>query len=194
MRLSLISALALTPVLTGCLSVLPEPATPDALYQVEATQKFDGLSQHLIVREPEAPRLMAGQGMVSEGADGGLRLVPSVEWSGSATRQIQLAMIDSFEVGDAGNALLPEMGVSASYELGSQLKTLSLRGDTAQCVMTISLVTTGNRQLVALTEVSATQTAQSSRNRDRATALREAASDCAAQAARFAVSAMPQSD
>ena len=91
------------------------------------------------MREPEAPRLIAGQGMVSEGADGGLRLVPSVEWSGSATRQIQLAMIDSFQVGDAGNALLPEMGVSAAFELGSQLKTLSLRGNTARCVMTLSL-------------------------------------------------------
>lgn len=194
MRLSLISVLALAPVLGGCLSVLPEPATPDALYRVEATKKYDGLSEHLIIREPEAPRLMAGQGMVSEGADGGLRLVPSVEWSGSATRQIQLAMIDSFKVGEAGNALLPEMGVSAAYELGSQLKTLSLRGDTARCVMTLSLVTTGDRQLVALTEVSASQTADSDRNRDRALALREAASDCAAQAAQFAVTSMPVSD
>lgn len=194
MRLSMIIVLALTPLLSGCLSVLPEPATPDALYRVEAAQKFDGLSEHLIVREPEAPRLIAGQGMVSEGADGGLRLVPSVEWSGSATRQIQLAMIDSFQVGDAGNALLPEMGVSARFELGSQLKTLSLRGNTARCVMTLSLVTTSDRQLVALTEVSASKTADSDRNRDRATALREAASDCAAQAAQFAVSSMPSAD
>lgn len=194
MRMSVISVLALAPFLSGCLSVLPEPATPDALYRVEAAQKFDGLSEHLIVREPEAPRLIAGQGMVSEGADGGLRLVPSVEWSGSATRQIQLAMIDSFQVGDAGNALLPEMGVSAAFELGSQLKTLSLRGNTARCVMTLSLVTTGDRQLVALTEVSASKTADSDRNRDRATALREAASDCAAQAAQFAVSSMPSAD
>ncbi|NQY97183.1 MAG: membrane integrity-associated transporter subunit PqiC [Henriciella sp.] len=194
MRLSVISVLALAPLLSGCLSVLPEPATPDALYRVEAAQKFDGLSEHLIVREPEAPRLIAGQGMVSESADGGLRLVPSVEWSGSATRQIQLAMIDSFQVGDAGNALLPEMGVSAAFELGSQLKTLSLRGNTARCVMTLSLVTTGDRQLVALTEVSASKTAGSDRNRDRATALREAASDCAAQAAQFAISSMPSAD
>lgn len=194
MRLSVISVLALAPLLSGCLSVLPEPATPDALYRVEAAQKFDGLSEHLIVREPEAPRLIAGQGMVSEGADGGLRLVPSVEWSGSATRQIQLAMIDSFQVGDAGNALLPEMGVSAAFELGSQLKTLSLRGNTARCVMTLSLVTTGDRQLVALTEVSASKIADSDRNRDRAKALREAASDCAAQAAQFAVDSMPSAD
>nr|WP_070961478.1 ABC-type transport auxiliary lipoprotein family protein [Hyphomonas sp. Mor2] len=194
MRQTLISIAILTPLLGGCLSVLPEPATPDALYQVEAAQKFDGLAQHLIVREPEAPRLIAGQGMVSEGPNGGLRLVPSVEWSGSATRQIQLAMIDSFKVGESGNALLPEMGVSADFELGSQLKVLSLQGDRARCVMTLSLVRTGNRDLVALTEISASSMATSGNNRDRAIALREAASDCAAQAAQFAVASTPAAD
>ncbi len=194
MKPSLIALVALTPVLAGCLSVLPEPDTPDALYRVEAAQKFEGLAHHLIVREPEAPRLISGQGMVSEGPNGGLRLVPNVEWSGSATRQIQLAIIDSFKVGDRGNAILPELGVSAGYELGSQLKTLNLRGDTAYCVMTLSLVTTGKRELVALTEVSSSSRAQSGSNRDRALALREAASDCAAQAAQFAVASMPEGD
>lgn len=194
MKPSLIALVALAPVLAGCLSVLPEPDTPDALYRVEAAQKFEGLAQHLIVREPEAPRLISGQGMVSEGPNGGLRLVPNVEWSGSATRQIQLAIIDSFKVGDRGNAILPELGVSAGYELGSQLKTLNLRGDTAYCVMTLSLVTTGKRELVALTEVSSSSRAQSGSNRDRALALREAASDCAAQAAQFAVASMPAGD
>jgi len=185
---------AIAAALAGCVSVLPEPNTPDALYRVEAAQKFDGLSQHLIVREPEAPRLIAGQGMVSEGSDGGLRLVPGVEWSGSATRQVQLAMIDSFKVADRGNALLPEMGVVADYELVSYLKTLSLKGQTGRCEMTLSVVTTGDRQLLALKEVSSAQTAISDSGRDRALALRDAASDCAAQAAQFAISAMPDVD
>ena len=191
MKLSLITCITLVPLLAGCLSVLPEPEAPDALYRVQAVQKVDGLPNHLIIREPEAPRLLAGQGMVSEGPNGGLRLVPNVEWSGSATRQIQLAMIDSFEVGDQGNAILPELGVSAGYELGSQLKTLNLKGDTAHCVMTLSLVTTGDRQLVALTEVSSSSTAASGSNRDRAIALRDVASACAGQAAQFAVRYMP---
>lgn len=194
MKSSLIALAALAPALAGCLSVLPEPEAPDALYRVEAAQKFDGLSQHLIIREPEAPRLIAGQGMVSEGSDGGLRLVANVEWSGSATRQIQLAMIDSFEVGDQGHALLPELGVGADYELGSQLKVLNLKGDQAHCVMTLSLVTTGDRQLVALKEVSSAHIAASDSNRDRALALRTAASNCAAQAAQFAVASMPAED
>jgi len=194
MRRILIATFAMLPMLPACVSVLPEPATPDALYRVEALQKFEGLSQHLIIREPEAPRLIAGQGMVSEGTDGGLRLIPSVEWSGSATRQIQLAMIDSFKIGGPANALLPELGIIADYELASQLKTLSLQGQTARCVMTVSVVTTGDRHLLALTEVRATIESDSNSGRDRALALRDAASNCAAQAAQFAVGALPSAE
>lgn len=194
MKHLLVSLLAAAPVLTACVSVLPEPEAPDALYRVEAQQKFEGLAHHLIVREPEAPRLIAGEGMVSEGADGGLRLIPSVEWSGSATRQIQLAIIDSFEVGAAGNALLPELGVTAEYEMASQLKSLGLNGQTASCVMTVSLIAARDRTLLALTEVRASEAANSLSNRDRALALRDAASACAAQAAQFAVGALPPRD
>lgn len=177
-------------MLAGCVSVLPEPATPDALYRVETQKKLDGLSSHLVIREPEAPRLIAGQGMVSEGPDGGLRLIPGVEWSGNATRQIQLAIIDSFSVGEDGNALLPELGVSASFELASHLKTLNVQGDTARCVMTVSLVRTADRQLARAMDVGSTQVADSGSSRDRALALQAAASDCAAQAAAFAVAAL----
>ncbi len=194
MRHSTLSALILAPLLGACVSVLPEPSTPDALYRVEAQQKFEGLSHHLIIREPEAPRLIAGAGMVSEGADGGLRLIPGVEWSGSATRQIQLAMIDSFEVGQRGNAMLPEMGVLAGYELASQLKTLGLNGTTASCVMTVSVITTSNRDLLALAEVTAAEQSDSNSGRDRAAALRNVASRCAAQAAQFAVGVLPAAD
>ena len=194
MRRLIVSLLVAAPALGACVSVLPEPQTPDALYRVDAQQKLDGLAHHLIVREPEAPRLIAGQGMVSEGADGGLRLIPSVEWSGSATRQIQLAMIDSFAVGERGNALLPELGVVANYELATQLKTLSLAGETARCVMTVSVITSAERSLLALTEVRTTEQANSDSNRDRALALRAAASACAAGAAQFAVASLPAGD
>jgi len=187
MRPKQISILVAAAMLSACVSVLPEPATPDALYQVDAPQKLAGLSQHLIVREPEAPRLIAGQGMVSQGTDGGLRLIPGVEWSGSATRQIQLAMIDSFKAGETGHALLPEMGVVTFFELATQLKTLGLKGETANCVMSVNVISTRDRSLKASTEVSAEIAALSGSGSDWAAALRAAASDCAGQAAAFAV-------
>ncbi|MEL6861398.1 MAG: ABC-type transport auxiliary lipoprotein family protein [Pseudomonadota bacterium] len=194
MRIQLISALAAATALTGCLSVLPEPEAPDALYRIEAARDLSGLTQDLIIREPEAPRLMAGQGIVSEASDGALRLIPGVEWSGSATRQIQLAMIDSFTVGESGNALLPELGVIAPYEMASQLKALNLKGNRAVCTMTASVVATQGRQLVARSEISSQANAASNSGRDRALALREAASDCAVQAAEFAIGVIPAAD
>ena len=180
--------------LAGCVSVLPEPSAPDALYAIEADRAFAGLSADLIVREPEAPRLVAGQGIVSQGSDGGLRLVPGVEWSGSATRQIQLAMIGSFETSEAGNALLPEHGVLAAYELASQIKHFRLEGETAICEMLVSLVGTRDRNLIAIADVDSRKQAISSAASDRALALRDAASDCAASAAQFAIDALSAED
>lgn len=194
MRLNIYSALAASVMIAGCVSVLPEPTTPDALYRVETQTKLDGLSADLVVREPEAPRLIAGQGMVSEGADGGLRLIPGVEWSGNATRQIQLAMIDNFDVDTGRHALLPELGVAARYELATHLKTLHVQGDAARCVMTVSMINAQSRHLMRSKEVRSTHIADSNSSRDRALALQAAASDCAAQAAAFSIEALTRDD
>ncbi|MCR9271016.1 MAG: ABC-type transport auxiliary lipoprotein family protein [Henriciella sp.] len=177
--------------LTACVSVLPEPTAPDALYRIEAKSSHAGLQHNLIVREPEAPRLIGGQGMVSKGEDGGLRMVPGVEWSGPATRQIQLAMIDSFKSGEPGNALLPELGVLTDYELASELSVLRLEGETAICKMKVSLIATRDRSLLARSEVQSEQSATSRNASDRANALRAAASECAAQATAFAIATLP---
>ncbi len=191
MRMGLISAIGLGAVcLSACVSVLPEPEAPDALYRIEAKTKVSGLEQDIIVREPEAPRLVAGQGIVSEGADGGLRLVPGIEWSGSATRQIQLAIVDSFEIDGAGNALLPETGVFAGYELASQIKVFRLRGEEATCEMNVSIINVGDRSLIDMVEITQRVLAVSDSRRDRALALREAGADCADQAAKVAVRAL----
>lgn len=194
MRLTFLPVLAMSVALGGCVSVLPQPKAPEALYRLQAAQDFSGLSQNIIVREPEAPRLLAGQGMVSEAVDGALRLIPGVEWAGSATRQMQLAMIDSFEVGGGGYAVLPELGVIAPFELASQLKVFNLQGETAVCEMSVSVVTTGNRQLLARTEIRARETALSNTARDRAQALRQAGSACAAQVATFVIDTIPDAD
>ena len=187
MTLKLISIGLLSAMLTGCLSVLPEPVAPDALYSVEAKTSLSGLQHDVIIREPEAARLMAGQGMVSRGADSGLRMVSGVEWSGPATREIQLAMIDSFKTGEPGNAVPPELGILAQYELASRVSELHLQGETAVCEMVVSLIATQDRSLIAHTEIAAQQTATSRSSADRAVALKQAASSCAAQASAFVI-------
>ena len=180
MTIKLINIGLLCTALTACVSVLPEPVAPDALYSVEASAAQAGLMHDVIVREPEAARLMAGQGMVSKGADGGLRMISGVEWSGPATRQIQLAIIDSFETSDAGNAVAPELGILADYELASRVSVLQLQGETAICEMVVSLIATRDRSLIAHAEITAQETARGRASADRAIALKQAASACAA--------------
>ncbi|MEM9571695.1 MAG: ABC-type transport auxiliary lipoprotein family protein [Pseudomonadota bacterium] len=190
MTKTLFSIALLTTALTACVSVLPEPEVPDALYKVDASAAHPGLTENIIVREPEAARLIAGQGMVSARDDGGLRLISGAEWAGPATRQIQFAMIDSFGPGADGHALAPELGAVAQYELASRIADLKLEGTRATCRMMVSVIRTTDRNLLARTEVSADSTARSRSSVDRAIALRSAASDCAAQASLFAIEAL----
>ncbi|GAB5455688.1 MAG: hypothetical protein Hens2KO_19170 [Henriciella sp.] len=189
-KLSLIAASAC--FASACVSVLPEPTAPDALYSVDAAATYAGLSQDLIVREPEAPRLISGQNMISEGSDGGLRVVAGVEWSGPATRQIQLAMMNSFKLGEAGNAVLPELGILAQYELASELSALKLVGETGICEMAVSVIATRDRSLVARSKITAREQADSRSSSDRALALKDAASNCAAQATEFAINTLSE--
>lgn len=187
MTKTFISIALLSAALTACVSVLPEPDVPDALFKVEANTTHPGLSQNLLVREPEAARLIAGQGMVSERSDGGLRLIAGAEWAGPATRQIQFAMIDSFSADADGHAVAPEIGAMAPYELASRIGDLKLNGERATCRLLVSIIRTDDRSLLARTEIEANSTARSRSSADRALALRAAASDCAAQASLFAI-------
>ncbi|MEL6856867.1 MAG: ABC-type transport auxiliary lipoprotein family protein [Pseudomonadota bacterium] len=187
MKTSIILAGLSAVALSGCVSVLPEPEAPDALYTISAQTRFDDLPHTLIVREPEAPVILAGQALVSEGVDGELRLIPGVEWSGPATRQIQYSIIDSFAPEAPGHAVPPELGVLAAYELATRVSDLRLRGDTALCGIVVSVIASNRRELIARTYVSAEEAATSSSAKDRAMALSDAASDCAAQASQFAL-------
>lgn len=174
-------------LLCACVSVLPQPETPDALYSIEASTRHAGLVDNIIVREPEAGRLIAGRGMVSETGQGGLRLISGAEWSGSATRELQFAMIGSFQAGGAGSAVAPELGILANYELASRLTRLQMEGTRARCAMVVSVIESKDRSLLARVEISAESDATSKSSADRARALKAAASDCAAQASKFAI-------
>jgi cholesterol transport system auxiliary component len=190
MTLKLVIAGIGASALTACVSVLPEPEAPQALYSIEAQIERPGLTHVLTVREPEAARLVSGQGLVSEAPDGGLRLVPGVEWAGPATRQMQFAIIDSFKPGAMGNAVAPELGIAADYELASRIVGLKLRGQTAHCSIVVSLIDSRDRTLVARREIQAQSDAVSSSARDRALALSAAASECADQVSAFAIERM----
>ena len=180
-RLTLsLSAIAL---LGACVSVLPEPETPRGLYAVAPAAETVSLPANVIVREFEAPELMAGSAMVAEDTEGARRLVKSVAWSGRLTREMQMALVDSFDEQGDGTALLPELGVTAQYRVIGRIQTLLLRGETGACTATVTVTDTTARSLAGQRTVNATSRASRDRAPERAQALKETAELCVARIA-----------
>lgn len=170
-------------LLAACVSVLPEPEAPRGLYSIAPASVKASLPANVIIREFEAPELISGTAMIAEDSDGARRLVRSVEWSGRLTREMQMALIDSFDTDGAGTALLPELGVSARFRVIGRVQTLLLRGDAAECVATVSVADGSARGLVGQTTVRSGAVALRDGAPDRAIALRQAAEGCVAQLA-----------
>ena len=91
--------------LAACVSVLPEPKVPQGLYRFAPVETVYDLDASVIIREPEASRLVAGRAIAAEDSAGALRLVPNVEWTDSSTRLMQMAMLDALEGQGAGRAV-----------------------------------------------------------------------------------------
>jgi cholesterol transport system auxiliary component len=171
--------------LSACVSVLPEPATPDALYRIQAQADGPVLSSGLTIREPEAPRVFSGAAMVSEDASGALRLVPGVEWAGPATRQFQLALVDSFaQTGES--AVLPESGVVTRYELSSRFKTFGFVDGDAVCDISLTLIETASRARVKSGAVRLSEPVLNRNPGARAQKLKTVAEQCVAGVSEFA--------
>lgn len=166
--------------LGGCVSVLPEPEVPDALYRISATGTPTVISQTVMVREPDAPQIMSGRAMVREDGSGAIRLVPGIEWAGRSTRLMQLALVDSFGGGDGG-VVLPESGIKADYELSIRFTTLGFQGEAAICQGAASLIDVRTRQIVAQDRIDVSQAGPQTG----ATALKAASEACVTEFATF---------
>ncbi|MEM1391417.1 MAG: hypothetical protein AAGG45_10075, partial [Pseudomonadota bacterium] len=165
----------------GCVSVLPEPQTPDALYRIEAVSSPVKLTKTVTIREPEAPQIMSGRAMTREDVSGAIRLIPSVEWAGRSTRLMQLALVDSF-VGETGGAVLPETGIQAELELSIRLSTLGFVDDTAVCKGTVSLLDMKTRTILQQARIEARAQQGGSAS---ASTLKDASEMCVAEITEF---------
>lgn len=163
--------------LSACVSVLPEPDAPSALYQIQASQFGSvALSSDIIIREPETVRVFASEAMVSTTDDGGLILVPGVEWAGPSTQLIQLALLDAMNRGTGdGIAVSPASGSRAPYELDWRISDLTLRGDVAVCELQLTILDGRTRSPLEHYTVRETAEVGSAEAPDRALALSRAA-------------------
>ena len=88
--------------LAACVSILPEKKAPEALYRFGPMESMHALDASIVIREPEASRLVGGRAIAAEDSDGALRLVKDVEWTDSVTRMMQVALLDTLGGSDGG--------------------------------------------------------------------------------------------
>ena len=171
--------------LASCVSLLPEQKAPDGLYRFGPTETVHPLDASIIIREPEASRLFGGRAIAAQDGDGALRLVPGVEWTDSATRMMQIALLDSLGGEGGGVAIGSDTGADADYELAWRMSDFTLSGTTARCRIQATLLEGRSRKMLAQTSVSTSAVAQGNDNASRAKALTDAGRACVSDVAAF---------
>jgi len=171
--------------LAACVSILPEKKAPEALYRFGPMESMHALDASIVIREPEASRLVGGRAIAAEDRDGALRLVKGVEWTDSATRMMQVALLDTLGGSDAGIAVASDTGAPTDYELAWRISDFTLSGTTARCRIEATLLEGRSRKVLAQTNVSTTAIALDSGNAARAKALTDAGRACVSDVAAF---------
>lgn len=171
--------------LAACVSILPEKKAPEALYRFGPMESMHALDASIVIREPEASRLVGGRAIAAEDRDGALRLVKGVEWTDSATRMMQVALLDTLGGSDGGIAVASDTGAPTDYELAWRISDFTLSGTTARCRIEATLLEGRSRKVLAQTNVSTTAIALDSGNAARAKALTDAGRACVSDVAAF---------
>lgn len=145
-RTAAFSLLALS--LAGCVSVLPEPVVPDALYRFSSTARpVEGapvlLTADVAVFEPEGSNLLLGRDIVFEGPGGELNVLARSEWSEPASRLLQAALLDRLSVRhpeSTGVAVDERFSVTSAYELRWTIRDLVVGPDSAVITARVTLL------------------------------------------------------
>ncbi|KJS36585.1 MAG: hypothetical protein VR74_12120 [Hyphomonas sp. BRH_c22] len=171
--------------LSACVSVLPEQKVPEGLYRFGPMEALHMIDASVVIREPEASRLFGGRAIAAEDSSGALRLVNGVEWSDSATRMMQVALLDTLGGINGGVAVASDTGAPTDYELAWRISDFTLSGTTARCRIEATLLEGRSRKVLAQTNVSTTAIALDSKNAARAKALTDAGRACVSDIAAF---------
>ncbi|MEQ8300051.1 MAG: ABC-type transport auxiliary lipoprotein family protein [Hyphomonas sp.] len=171
--------------LTACVSVLPEQKAPEGLYRFGPMEALHMIDASVVVREPEASRLFGGRAIAAEDSSGALRLIKGVEWSDSATRLMQVALLDTLGGDNGGVAVASDTGAPTDYELAWRISDFTLSGTTARCRIEATLLEGRTRKVLAQTNVSTSAVALDGNNAARAKALTDAGRACVSDVAAF---------
>ncbi len=170
-------------VVAGCVSVLPEPKAPEAIYTISAAPGMPDvpLLGTVIVSEPSGPRLVAGRQILFERADGSFALLSGREWTDNAAVMMQYALVDTLNDGRGpGVALAAGTGARGNVEVSWRLQYFAVREGEAEASVSVTLLTGPRREALWQRRYSAVVPTGGDRE---VQALSEAAQDVIGQAA-----------
>jgi ABC-type uncharacterized transport system auxiliary subunit len=198
MKVRLLPVLALSAVLGGCVSILPEPKIPSALIALPADRAqapAEPLNADVSVYPPDSTGAFAGSDIAVR-TDQEMVYLGDVRWVDAAPRLLQSAVVDSLsKAGGTGRAVTAQIGARVDYEVRWRIIDLSTSRETGpvRVEVEVSLLDALTRRTVAQSTFSATGTPSDRAPRARAAALALAAQSVCDQVAVFvAKSALPK--
>lgn len=128
----IIPALLTAALATGCVSILPDPAPPPAVYRLEAsTTPLDKIANPEIIRidRPGAPQIFNANDIVVTMDGKKLSAVAQANWSEVTPVIIQDAMIDALASSRSFIGLLPTSGARTETRLHLSIKNFEANFD-----------------------------------------------------------------
>ncbi len=174
--------------LSGCVSVLPEPQTPEALVRLP-TSGFQGaslpLKTNVVVHIPDAMGAFAGA-EIAASENQRIRYIKDVKWADSPARLLQAAIVESLTVSDGDGLAVPvQVGARGDYDLKLSLLDLTVDNSSEQAVCKFRMVITrtGDKKIIASEVVQAIEAVDGRNSVVRAEALARAIKGAAENAA-----------
>lgn len=187
MRLPLLlSGLALS----ACVSVLPDPPKPDAVFALDtlATRSGPALGTIVAVRRPDGPRLLTGANIVVRQTNGGQSVLGEAQWSDSLDTLLQYALIDALNLKtvDDGLAVAPRSGARADALVQWRIQDFVIEEEAARADAVLTVLDGADRTPRGATRLSCREPIGP--NGSEIAALRRCADQIVAQAADFTAS------
>ena len=145
-----IPALFLT---SACVSVLPEPVVPEALYRLDAaTPQRDAqtveIPKSLTVYQPEGSSLLLGKDIIFQTDTGGLSVLRKAKWSDTVSSLLQAKLLERLSTTDGESAVSDATAARTDAELRWRVRDFVITDDEAIAAFQITVMTARKRQIV----------------------------------------------
>lgn len=170
-------------ILGGCVSVLPEPSVPGALYRLPQAASLSAASQaellaSVTVFEPEGSALLLGRSIVFEDDLGALSVLADAQWSDPAALLLQSFLVDRLtllKAADGAIVVSDQSGAVTDVEFKWRVKDFVILEDEARFAVQVTLLGARTRQIAGQFDISETVSYAGTAETDGVRALQQAA-------------------